>query len=214
MAFSSPLRLILVRHGEAVGNAEGCFLGTRDDPLTKTGLQQAEAIATTLAPFNLGVIYTSPLRRAQETADILARKTGLMTKIDGRLREQCFGSWEGRKVKGTVADNPRAAIPWTDLDPCDAPPGGESLRDVEIRVKEFIADFERTFSAGWFVLVTHVGPIKALLCSALAVPLETAKRIFLDPATITVIDWKPSRLVRLVNGHPHSNFSATRWAKD
>ncbi len=61
------------------------------------------------------------------------------------------------------------------------------------------------------VLVSHMGPIKVLLCAALQLPLESAGRIFLDPATISVVDWGPDAVVRLVNSHAHLGFAKARW---
>lgn len=63
------------------------------------------------------------------------------------------------------------------------------------------------------VLVSHMGPIKALLCAALDLPLTRSSRIFLDPATISVIDWGPQPVVRLVNSHAHLGFAQARWMK-
>jgi broad specificity phosphatase PhoE len=61
------------------------------------------------------------------------------------------------------------------------------------------------------VLVSHVGPIKAILCAALHVPLTTARHLFLDPATISVVDWGARPLVRLFNAHGHLGWEAARW---
>jgi len=58
-----------------------------------------------------------------------------------------------------------------------------------------------------------MGPIKTLLCAALQVPLTSASRIFLDPATISVIDWSSAPLVRLVNSHGHLGFGNARWLR-
>ena len=60
-------------------------------------------------------------------------------------------------------------------------------------------------------LVTHMGPIKALLCAGLDVPFQTTRRMFLDPATVTVVDWSALPVVRLFNSHAHLGWSNARW---
>jgi len=65
------------------------------------------------------------------------------------------------------------------------------------------------------VLVSHVGPVKALLCRALGAPLTSMFHFFLDPATINVIDWRDEQpLVRLVNSHAHLGWDQARWLTD
>jgi broad specificity phosphatase PhoE len=63
------------------------------------------------------------------------------------------------------------------------------------------------------VLVSHVGPIKVLLSAALGAPLSSVFRIFLDPATISVVDWRDSAhaIVRLINSHAHLGWDQARW---
>ena len=63
----------------------------------------------------------------------------------------------------------------------------------------------------WIVLVSHVGPIKALLCATLGAPLATARRMFLDPGTVTVLDWGSHPVVRLFNAHGHLGWESARW---
>jgi broad specificity phosphatase PhoE len=196
---SSPdlLRLILVRHGEAVGNADGLFIGARDDDLTSRGEQQARTLAELLRLYKADAIYTSPLRRAFRTAELIGQALGLRPVIDQRAREQHFGALEGQPVPGwgSAAAAESARKPFS----TQAPPGGEPFSDVVSRLSAFVADLDSIHRQGRIVLVSHVGPIKALLYSVLGLPLETASGFFLDPGTMSVVDWRPRRLVRSVN---------------
>ena len=70
-----------------------------------------------------------------------------------------------------------------------APPGGESLTEVQARVLDLVGELAREHRGEWIALVSHVGPIKALLCAALGAPLATARHLFLDPGTLSVVDW-------------------------
>ena len=61
------------------------------------------------------------------------------------------------------------------------------------------------------VLVSHVGPMKALLAAVLDIPLQATRRLFLDPATISIVEWGPHPLLRLFNSHAHLGWSKARW---
>jgi broad specificity phosphatase PhoE len=78
-------------------------------------------------------------------------------------------------------------------------------------VLALVADLAREHSGQWIALVTHVGPIKALLCAVLDSPLATARRMFLDPGTVTVLDWGEPPVVRLFNSHGHLGWESARW---
>ena len=201
----NPLRLFLVRHGETAANLEMRYLGSRDDPLTERGVQQAAQLAQSLAALPITAVLTSPLRRAADTAIPIARQCGIEPRIDTRLREGAFGEWEGLSRKEVRDRSPRDAglLELWEADPRCAPPGGESLEAVQRRMLDLEADLEKRYAGGWIVLVTHVGPIKALLAAALDLPIPSVRRLFLDPATISVVDWGKPALVRLFNSHGH-----------
>jgi broad specificity phosphatase PhoE len=74
-----------------------------------------------------------------------------------------------------------------------------------------VDDLARERSGEWIALVSHVGPIKALLCAALGAPLATARRMFLDPGTLSVVDWGERPVVRLFNARAHLGWGAARW---
>jgi broad specificity phosphatase PhoE len=82
---------------------------------------------------------------------------------------------------------------------------------VQDRVVSFANEISSLHPAETVVVVSHMGPIKALLCAALDVPLTTARHVFLDPATVSVVDWSTSPVVRLVNSHSHLGWSNARW---
>jgi broad specificity phosphatase PhoE len=76
-----------------------------------------------------------------------------------------------------------------------------------------LADLGAAHPGAWVTLVSHVGPIKVLLCTALAVPLTAARRLFLDPGTLSVIDWGESPVMRLYNAHGHLGWREARWMR-
>jgi probable phosphoglycerate mutase len=98
-------------------------------------------------------------------------------------------------------------------DPTVAPPDGESFAAMQQRVRAFVEHLAEVHAGQTLVLVSHVGPIKVLLAAALDTPLSASFRIFLDPATISVVDWRTDghTLVRLVNSHAHLGWTQARW---
>ncbi|HEX6863861.1 MAG TPA: histidine phosphatase family protein [Thermoanaerobaculia bacterium] len=204
------LRLFVVRHGETPFNREMRYLGTADEPLSPTGVRQAERLASSLAPLPLQAVYSSPLSRASETARRIAEARQVDLRLEPRLREQAFGEWEGL-TRSEVLERDRDRLLGWEADLGLAPPGGESLLSVQERTLALVEELARTHAGEWIVLVSHVGPIKALLCAVLDAPLATARRMFLDPGTVTVLDWGRHPVVRLFNAHGHLGWESARW---
>ncbi|HEX5267455.1 MAG TPA: histidine phosphatase family protein [Acidimicrobiales bacterium] len=182
--------IILVRHGQTEANAAGLLQGRVDLPLTELGRRQAEAAAGVVPPG--ARIVSSPLRRAVQTAQILAAAGGgsegrgpvdAAISVDDRWVELDYGEYDGRPlgdVPGEVWDRWR-----TDAD--FAPPCGESLRACGRRVREACEEIGaglRSADAPAVVVVSHVSPIKAAVAWALGVEDTTAWRMFLDVAGV------------------------------
>jgi broad specificity phosphatase PhoE len=202
---ATQLRLILVRHGEVAANVGWRYIGSSDEPLTDHGAWQAAQLAIALAPLPLAAVYASPLRRAIATAKPIAAALGLPVQVEPRLREGGFGAWEGLSRAEVLARSPEDAqqLAHWDADPSYAPPGGESLATVQARSLDLVEELAAANSGAWLVLVTHVGPIKGLLCAALQAPLTAARHLLLDTATLSVVDWGERPGVWLVNAHAH-----------
>lgn len=209
----NPTRLFLVRHAETAANTEMRYLGSRDDLLTERGHEQAGRLAGSIGDLPVAAVLSSPLRRAFDTAEPIARKLGLEVRIDARLRECGFGEWEGLTRREVLDRSPEDALllgRWED-DPRCSPPGGESMEEVQRRAMDLISEEAARPAQGWIVLVSHVGPIKALLAAALDLPISSVRRLFLDPATISVVDWGIPPVLRLFNSHAHLGWDRARW---
>jgi probable phosphoglycerate mutase len=217
---ASFVRLFLVRHAEALANPDLRYLGSRDDPLTAQGQWQALQLAQAFVPLALAAVYTSPLTRAIATAQPLAEACRLSLIPEPRLVEAAMGTWEGLHRAEILARSAADATrhhQW-EVDPTCAPPGGESLTAVQTRVVACVQDLAVRHAGTAVVLVSHVSPIKALLCTAMDVPLTTGQRLFLDNATVSVIDWGAAAvpwatpaIVRLVNAHHHLGWITAPW---
>ena len=171
--------LVLVRHGQSELNAAGRLAGRLDTPLTELGVAQAKAMAASLA--DLGepaAVISSPLQRARDTAAAI----GLPVVVDQRWVELDYGPYDGQLLSDVPAE---MWARWRS-DASYAPPGGESLAALGRRVREaceeLLGDPDRLS-----VVVSHVSPIKAAVAWALGVGDEVAWRMFLAPASITMI---------------------------
>jgi broad specificity phosphatase PhoE len=155
------VRLILLRHGESVWNAEGRMQGEADPPLSEAGRAQSRALAPLLAGLDPDAVVTSDLRRARETAEEL----GLGAAVpDPRWREASLGPWAGRMVEEVAGAEGAAYAGW--LEGEDAPPGGEAFEDTCARVAEAVRDLAAA-GARRALVITHGGPVRAA-CATLA----------------------------------------------
>jgi probable phosphoglycerate mutase len=213
----SRARLFLVRHGQVASNRDLRYVGSRDEELTDLGRDQAAALAGLLGALPIDAVLSSPLRRARDTAGAIAASIGLPLRVDERLREQSFGAWEGLSRDEVKARSPVDAelLSTWERSADVAPPGGESLHSVQRRVLalvEGLGALPGPTGMPWVVLVSHVGPIKALLAAALDVSLDRGgRRVFLDPGTVSVVDWGDPPILRLCNSHAHAGWTSARW---
>lgn len=208
-------RFVLVRHGEAAGNRELRYLGATDAPLTERGREQARQLADALRAYPLAAIYCGPLTRARETANAIATSHGLAAHVEDDLREEHFGAWENR-TRAEVRETHGAALAAWEAGTDVAPPGGESLEAVRARAIACATRLAARHGGEMVALVSHVGPIKALVCAALGLPAAGALRMWLDPASICVVDWRigadgtATGLLRVFNATAHLD-PPPRW---
>ena len=202
---SAPTRMVLVRHGST--ELSGLRYSGRVDPeLNAKGLAQAQALAVRLAPLaaERPVVVSSPLQRAVATATAIADALGTSVRTDDGLLETDFGEWEGRTFDEVKQRWKAERKAWR-TDSSVAPPGGESVDAVARRVRGARDRLVAANPGGTVVAVSHVTPIKLLLCAALAAPTSSVFRMHLDTASVSTVDWYPDRvpLVRLVNDTAH-----------
>lgn len=196
---------ILLRHGDTRLSPEHRFSGLSDEPLSTDGEHQAEAAAHRLASGpRIDAIVSSPLARAAATATIVASALGLTATWDEELRETDFGRWEGLKLAEIQGRWPEAVAAWQQ-DPQRAPPGGESFAETACRVNRACERILRDHPGETVLVVSHITPIKILLCRALGVPLPAIYRFYLGSACITEIQWHGAGFaaVRKVNDTSH-----------
>jgi len=156
-------QVILIRHGQSQGNAEGRFGGHTDTPLSSLGRRQAEATARILASEKIQAIYTSDLRRAVETAAPLAKLSGAALETSDALRERSVGVMEGLTFAEAAAQHPEQyqALLRRDFDHVLL--GGESYRQMLDRAAAKLDEAIARHRGGRIALFTHTGTICILV---------------------------------------------------
>ena len=200
----------LIRHGESVSNAAGRVQGQEDVELSATGLAQAQAVAAWSRSLFENVegppieeLWSSPLRRARETAEAIAAATGLPLRIDDQLRELHAGIFQGHLWADLEARFPDEVARWRSGDADFAIPGGESRAQLAARGRTALERLAARPARG-MIVVGHGGILTAALGSLVGKshPLlaAAAERPFtklpaLANCSVTLVRWPGPELV-------------------
>jgi len=151
--------LILIRHGQSLGNAERRFTFGPDEPLTEQGREQARAVCALLcARYRPVALYASPFLRALETARLIGERLGLSPVAVDELREQFFGALHGQPYESFAPlAEAASATRWE-----RRPPGGETLLEVARRAGPALDAIARRHAGEAVVVVSHGGVMAAL----------------------------------------------------
>jgi broad specificity phosphatase PhoE len=169
-----PTTIVLVRHGETDWNRANRFQGRADPPLNDTGRGQARVLAAELGTESFAAAYTSPLRRAAETAVILAGALRVDAVPDGSLMEVDVGSWSGLTRTEVEARFPEGFARW--LEYGHGWDDGETYDELGARVVSGLADIAARHPGEVVLAVTHGGPIRSALAAAERVAFDEARR--------------------------------------
>ncbi len=196
-------RLFLLRHGEVEEAYQGIYYGGQGDPgLSPEGLRQMERAAKLLGGQEVIRLYSSGLRRSHQGALLLAERLGLqgkVVKLDG-LREIHFGRWQGLRFEEVAQKFPEDwEARFQDIVNFRIP-GGETLAELSDRARGTVRELVERHRGEAVAVVAHAGPIRAILCDTLDIPLTHVFRIDQHYGALNVIDFLPDTpLVRLVN---------------
>jgi alpha-ribazole phosphatase len=184
------LKIIIVRHGQTDWNREEVFRGQVEIKLNALGIKQAEAVARVIKNIKLDAIYSSPLKRALDTAKIIASYHNIEVKINEGLNDMNFGKWQGLSLQ-TVKEKYKDLFKiW-----CDSPhlvkiPQGESLNGVQERVSNAFKQIISEYNQATIVIVSHRVVIKLLLCTILGLDSSNFWKIKQDPGSISIVEYK------------------------
>jgi alpha-ribazole phosphatase len=170
--------LLLVRHGRTAINVGNKLQGRIDHPLDEVGRQQAVEIASVLE--GIDRVISSPLIRAKQTADAF----GLPVEVDPRFIELDYGDFDGMLQKDVPA------LTWKEWrrDNDFRPPNGETLIELDLRVREALGELINEARAKNIVVVSHVSPIKAAIAWTIGTDVGSCWRMLLDRASISRIE--------------------------
>jgi broad specificity phosphatase PhoE len=165
-------RIYLVRHGETDWNRLGLYQGTSDVPLNETGRGQAAALAKRLRAVQFDAIYTSPLRRARDTAEAVSQGRSLEPIELPELRELSYGLWQGRGSEPRGRCDAGLEWRWRFAPWSVRFPGGETLAEVEARAAAALRRIRAAHPEGTVLVCGHGHLNRVLLIHALGWPRE------------------------------------------
>jgi broad specificity phosphatase PhoE len=192
------LEIILARHGETEWNVEEVFRGRADVELNETGVQQAERLAEHLSELKIEAVYSSPLKRALDTAEAIARRHKLKVETSPGLIDCDFGQWQGLQLQEVKNRYKELYRQWAESPHLVKIPGGESLDMVRERamrvVNEIVARHRERV-----VLVSHRVVNKVLICALLGLDNSHFWNIKQDVCGTTTFSYQDGRFV--LTGH-------------
>lgn len=183
------MKLILVRHGETVWNSEGRVQGASDIALSETGREQIHKLAAALKDESLDAIFSSPLRRAHETALILGRFHSREIRLEEGLMEMNQGDFEGLSFNELRKDHGPFLKQWI-ADPASVRmPNGETLSELQDRAWQAVLNI-LAGCEGTALAVSHNFAITTILCKIQGIALKDFRRLRVDPASKSVVRFR------------------------
>lgn len=187
-------RILAVRHGETAWNRDGRIQGHTDIDLNDHGRWQAGRLGQALREEPIAAFYASDLVRARETAEAVARLHGGTVHTHAGLRERGFGQFEGRTWTELETQHPADATAWRQRVPDFAPPGGESLRQLQARVVATVTDLASRHPGEQVLLVAHGGVLDILYRAATRLDLQAPRSWTMTNTAINRLLWSPEGL--------------------
>ena len=186
----NPNKLFLVRHGEAENNVKeiiSSFPEKIDYHLTQKGKEQIKKVADQLKEKNISVIFTSPLKRARETAEIISKATGVEVIIDNDIQEVNVG-----ELNGTRTEDFRKVFPNEILDMDTVKYHAEGYNQIAERLKSFVNEINKKYQNKNIVIISHGNPLKVLegICNGKKIE-EIRNDKYLEKGETRIIYSKP-----------------------
>jgi len=186
--------LILARHGQTLWNVDKIYRGRSDVDLDEVGTRQAELLGKHLSGYESEAIYSSPLKRALDTAHIIAHYQKIDVQIAENLVDLDYGEWQCPPEQEVKKLYPALLKEWHNNPHKVRMPGGESLEDVRKRAIEVIKDILSNYQ-GSVILVAHRAVNKVLICFLLGLDNSHFWNIKQDVGGITVLNCLDGRYI-------------------
>jgi len=200
------MRIYLVRHGETEWNRARRFQGRSNLPLNQEGRKQVKALALALKNKPLTAIYTSPLIRTLETARLIKVFHPSIPIFEEKgLIEMDLGEFDGMKAQDWAEQYPDFRKAWNENPASVKMPGGESLKEVQVRAKDTLERITRIYPPDTTILISSHNFVNlTILCDLLEIPLHRFRELRQENAAFNVICKKGNRLyAELVNERSH-----------
>ena len=196
------MKLYLVRHGQTDLNKVRRYQGRIDVPLNETGIGQAQKLALRLSCEQFDKIYTSPLSRARQTAEIIHNGSHIDITTSAGLVEMDFGLLEGKTYKEIIEVYPDWDFSVFDFTFA----GGENLDSLVIRMHSFVDMLMKLNENSNVLVVTHSGCLRIILCLLLDIDINKWWQFKIDIASLTVVDnVTRGAVLTLLNDTSHLN---------
>jgi len=198
------IKLYLIRHGETAWNSVKRWQGWTDIELSEKGHEQAEKLGERLKNIELDEIYSSPLKRAYETARPGAEAKGMEIKTDDCFKEINFGAWEGRTTDEISAEFGKEFDDFL-KDPENLSfPGDGSFKNVEERVSKGLEKILEGKNGKSIAVISHGGIIRILVKHLLGIEGAWFNKTWIDNTSITLVEiHKDYNLLRVLNDYSH-----------
>jgi probable phosphoglycerate mutase len=183
--------LLLIRH--ASNDSIGSYVAGRRPGLhlNAEGVRQAEALAERLRPVHLEAIYSSPLERARETAEPIARGRALEIGIEPSFIEIDYGEWAGVDM-GDLGRDPRWRQ-WNEARSTTRVPGGELMVETQTRVVAGIERLRERHPNETIAVVSHGDPIRSAIAYYGGIPIDLSTRLEIGLASVSVLSFEGDR---------------------
>ena len=189
--YKEPItKIYFVRHGQTKANKERLLFGQLNWDLNKEGIKQTQRVAFKLSKIKADYIISSPLKRAIHTAKIIAVKAVLAPAqiiLDKDLMEKSEGLWEGKSYWEVRRDDPKGYKQWLKDTFRNKPPKGESVLDLDKRVKKFYKTVLKKYYGKKIIVVCHSGPIRLFILHLLNTNINKFWHLKVENGSITEI---------------------------
>jgi len=179
--------IIFLRHGQAKNNTERILAGrTPGVPLTEEGVDQSEKAAKFLEEMNITAIYSSPIERAKNTAEIVGKHISIDVRIDDRLIELDMGKFTGKPYDEIFSSHGNVFMKFYRGELEIAHNGVETFEQVKKRIRDMVDHVIDNHPDENVVLVTHMDPIKAMLSTVVSFSPENLYELIIPNASLNI----------------------------
>ena len=196
--------IYLVRHAETDWNKEKRYQGGKDIPLSNTGIEQARQLARRLKKVKFDVVYSSPLQRARQTAELLSRDNSPPIILEPAFREISHGLWEGLRVDEIMERFPKEFRLWKEKPHQVKMPQGESLHDLWKRVVPRFLELVAQTQGERILIIGHGGVNRVILMYCLKMELKDYWKLIQNSTCVNLIEMTSKGFqVKIINDLSH-----------